>query len=140
VDAFIDANGDDAPDQLNTTELQGGRALSASQVFDFSFGDGTLGLNPRDFKAASVTNLFYFVNIAHDFYYNLGFSEVAGNFQTDNFGKGGVGGDAVLAEGQNGAWEDDSSFAPTPDGTAPRLRMGMFKRSTMSPFDDLHSD
>ncbi len=140
VDVFLDTNGDDQPDPGITTELVNGRPSSASQVFDFSFGDGTVGLNPRTFKGASGTNLFYFINIAHDFYYSLGFTEVAGNFQTDNLGKGGIGGDAVIAEAQNALLVNNAAFAPTPEGIAPRIRMGLFTRSTTSLTDDLDSD
>jgi uncharacterized protein (TIGR03437 family) len=140
VDAFIDADGNDLPDPANTGDVVGGRPSSATQLFDFAYGDGTLGLNPRSFKAASATNLFYFVNIAHDFYYSLGFTEAAGNFQTDNLGNGGLGGDAVIAEAQNPDALDNAGFAPTPEGTPPHMRMGLFTRSTASTADDLDSD
>jgi Zn-dependent metalloprotease len=140
VDAFVDTDGTDTPDRVNTGGLQNGRPVSTSQVFDFPFGDGTLGLNPANFQAAAVTNLFYFANIAHDFYYSLGFTEAAGNFQTNNFNLGGIGGDAVIAEAQNGDSEDNSSFAPTPDGISPRIRIGVFTRSTSTPDDDLDAD
>ena len=46
---------------------------------------------------AAVTNLFYWDNVIHDWLYALGFDEAAGNFQDDNFGRGGVGGDPVIA-------------------------------------------
>jgi uncharacterized protein (TIGR03437 family) len=140
VDAFIDADGNDLPDPANTGDVVGGRPTSATQLFDFNFGDGTLGLNPRSFKAAAATNLFYFVNIAHDFYYGLGFTEAAGNFQTNNFSNGGLGGDAVIAEAQNPDALNNAGFAPTPEGTPPRMRMGLFTRSTISTADDLDSD
>ncbi len=140
VDAFIDANGDDLPDPGNTGELQTGRAVSATQLFDFSFGDGTLAEDPRGFKGASVTNLFYFTNLAHDFYYSLGFTEAAGNFQTDNFNQGGAAGDAVIAEGQNGAFDNDAAFASTPDGIPPRMRLGIYTRGTPSKTDDTDFD
>jgi uncharacterized protein (TIGR03437 family) len=140
VDVFLDTDGNDQPDTATNPELQNGRPASASQVFDFAFGDGTSALNPRNFKGAAGTNLFYFINIAHDFYYSLGFTETAGNFQTDNFGKGGVGGDAVIAEAQNLFSGNNASFAPTPEGIAPRLRMGLFTRFTPSLTDDLDSD
>jgi len=140
VDVFLDTDGDDQPDPVTNSELQSGRPASASQVFDFAFGDGTVGLDPRNFQGASGTNLFYFVNTAHDYYYSLGFNEAAGNFQTDNLGKGGVGGDPVIAEAQNPFFENDAAFAPTPEGIAPRLRMGLFTQFTTSLTDDLDSD
>jgi uncharacterized protein (TIGR03437 family) len=140
VDVFLDTNGDDRPDTGTTPELQNGRPTSASQVFDFAFGDGTVGMNPRNSKGAAGTNLFYLVNTAHDYYYSLGFNETAGNFQTDNFGKGGVGGDAVIAEAQNLFLTNNAAFGPTPEGIAPRIRMGLFTRGTSSLTDDLDSD
>ena len=140
ADAYIDATGNDQPDPLNGGGLQQGRGYSSTQVFDFPFGDGTVGLNPRLYMAASVTNLFYFINAAHKYYYDLGFTEGAGNFQTDNFGQGGAGNDAVLGEAQYGGFTDNASFATPPDGTAPHLRVGLWTRGTSSYTDDLDSD
>jgi uncharacterized protein (TIGR03437 family) len=140
VDAYLDADGDDKPDSTSSDTLFGGRAFSATQVFDFSFGDGLTGQNPRNFQAAAVTNLFYLINVAHDYYYGLGFNEVAGNFQTDNLGRGGTGNDAVVAEAQQSTEANNASFAPTVEGTAPKIRMGLFTRGTTGVNDDLDSD
>ncbi|KAH6572707.1 hypothetical protein BASA62_003246 [Batrachochytrium salamandrivorans] len=49
-----------------------------------------------DNVAASAVNLFYISNLMHDITYQYGFTEKAGNFQKDNFGKGGRGNDAVV--------------------------------------------
>jgi hypothetical protein len=140
VDAYLDTDGNDVPDNVTNSSMQNGRALSSSQVFDFPFGDGTVALDPRLHQPAAVTHLFYFINIAHDYYYSLGFNEAAGNFQTDNLGKGGVGNDAVLAEAQNPLLVNDAAFSPTPEGTAPKIRMGLFTRNTSVLTDDLDSD
>ncbi|KAJ1336275.1 hypothetical protein BSLG_010766 [Batrachochytrium salamandrivorans] len=45
--------------------------------------------------AAAAVNLFHLTNTMHDISYQYGFTEKAGNFQKDNFGKGGKGNDAV---------------------------------------------
>jgi len=100
VDAYLDTDRDNEPDVEAFPDTQNGRTLSAGQVFDFPAGEGTTGQYPRDFKAAAVTNLFYFVNAAHDYFYDLGFTESAGNFQTDNFEQGGEGNDAIRAAAQ----------------------------------------
>ena len=136
VDAYIDRNGDDRPDNTTDPGLSNGRAFSTSQLFDFAFGDGTVSADPRRFQAASVTNLFYLMNVAHDYYYGLGFNEAAGNFQKDNFGHGGNGNDPVIGEAQQGNTENNSSFAPTPDGISPRFRAGVFTMDTGSFTDD----
>ena len=51
----------------------------------------------------AATNLFFQHNRIHDDYYELGFTETAGNFQLDNGGKGGLGGDAIQGLVQAGA-------------------------------------
>ena len=141
VDAYLDTNGDDKPDNISNDVLLNGRAFSATQVFDFPFADGLTGQDPRNSQAAAVTNLFYLINLAHDYYYGLGFNEVAGNYQTDNLGRGGVGNDGVLAEAQQSRTTNNASFAPTVEGTAPKIRMGLFTRGTSSNLtDDLDSD
>ncbi|MBZ5624778.1 MAG: M36 family metallopeptidase [Acidobacteriia bacterium] len=140
VDAYLDANGDDKPDATSNTNMQSGRAYSQVQMFDFPFGDGLAGQDPRTFQAAAVTNLFYFVNTAYDYFYGLGFNEASGSMQNNNFGRGGLGNDAVLAEAQQGNEIDNAEFAPTPDGTSPRMRIGIFTRNTSSKTDDLDAD
>ena len=50
---------------------------------------------------AATTQLFYINNFLHDWFYDAGFDEAAGNAQTTNYGRGGVGGDPLLAEAQD---------------------------------------
>ena len=63
----------------------------------------------------------------HDRLYELGFTEAAGNAQHDNFGQGGVGGDAMLIDVQNGAGLTPPSangawgVFPPSDGDDPRI-------------------
>jgi extracellular elastinolytic metalloproteinase len=70
-----------------------------------------------------VQNLFYLNNVVHDILYLHGFTESVGNFQVDNFGKGGAGNDAVKAEAQDGGGLDNANFATPPDGRKPRMQM-----------------
>ena len=90
----------------------------------------------RTQRAASVANLFYFNNIMHDFAYQLGFTEAAGNFQTNNFGRGGTGNDPVRAEAQDGSGTNNANFATPPDGSSPRMQMFLFTRGTADLNDD----
>jgi hypothetical protein len=46
----------------------------------------------------------------HDQLYDLGFTEEAGNFQNDNFGRGGLGNDAVQADAQDGSGVNNANF------------------------------
>ncbi len=52
------------------------------------------------YENASITNLFYWGNIIHDVLYQYGFNEISGNFQVNNFEKGGVENDLVDILGQ----------------------------------------
>jgi Fungalysin metallopeptidase (M36)/Fungalysin/Thermolysin Propeptide Motif len=65
--------------------------------FFFPLSLGPTAPNPLAFPDAANVNLFYWVNRAHDLFYASGFDEAAGNFQSDNYGRGGLGGDAMLA-------------------------------------------
>jgi hypothetical protein len=84
-------------------------AISANRDFSFPLDHGLGSSSLLGYQDASSTNLFYWINRAHDLFYEIGFTEAAGNFQTDNFGKGGVGGDAIFAY---------SFFASAPGGPA----------------------
>ena len=59
--------------------------------------------DPKLSVNASVTNLFYWNNLLHDIFYEYGFDEKAGNFQNENFDRGGLGKDHVIAHAQDGS-------------------------------------
>jgi hypothetical protein len=112
--AYLDTDADNAPDAGGTLVTNG--AFTAT--FDPSAPPGT-GTNPD----VSVQNLFHLTNVIHDTLLTAGFTEAAGNFQEDNFGGGGLGGDPVRAEAQDGSGTDNANFATPTDGTAPRMQM-----------------
>ncbi|MBI3952145.1 MAG: M36 family metallopeptidase, partial [Acidobacteria bacterium] len=64
---------------------------------------------------AATTNLFYHLNFMHDYLYNLGFNESAGNFQLDNFDRGGSGNDPVRGAAQHSGF-NNAFFATLEDG------------------------
>src|ERR1044072_9040870 len=79
-------------------------------------GDGSSGTATIDsFRRGAVTQLFYVTNWYHDRLYDLGFDTAAGNFQTDNFGGGGLGADRVLGDAQDNSGTDNANFATPPD-------------------------
>src|ERR1044071_3687471 len=123
VEAYLDTNADNAPDANNGTNLSNGHAFAADQNFTFPF---STTVDPRTQQAAVVTNLFYYNNIMHDFSYRLGFTESARNFQTDNYGRGGLGADSVRAEAQDGSGTNNANFATPPDGQRPRMQQYLF--------------
>jgi hypothetical protein len=141
ADVYLDRDYDLLPDtSTSTTGISAGRASSSSQAFDFTFGDGTVSLDPRQYQAAAVTNAFYFINTAHDYFYDLGFNEAAGNFQKDNAGKGGTGGDYVKGLAQYGGFTNNASMSTPKEGISPNLRMGLFTNGTARLTDDFDTD
>lgn len=137
VEAYLDTNADNAPDANNGAGLSNGHASSATQDFTFPF---SVTVDPRTQQAAVVTNLFYFNNIMHDFSYRLGFTETSGNFQTNNFGRGGTGNDSVRAEAQDGSGTNNANFATPPEGQRPRMQQYLFTAPTPDRDSSVDSD
>lgn len=89
-------------------------------------------LEPERMINASVTQLFYTINKYHDLLWYLGFNEKAGNFQTNNDGRGGKGGDAAQLNCQDGFVPNGAGFVTFPDGNLGQMRVGIWKSSTPS--------
>jgi hypothetical protein len=112
VRAYLDADANNAADSGGTAVTTGDFLTAA----DLGVAPGTAGN-----KAVAVQNLFYLNNVVHDTLYRYGFNEVTGNFQVNNFGKGGAGNDPVNAEAQDGSGTDNANFATPADGSSPRM-------------------
>ena len=107
-----------------------------NRSFDFPYAEGRY-INPFDYKDTAITNLFYANNKIHDVFYKFGFTESARNFQTNNFNKGGIAGDAVNAEAFDGSGLNNANFSSgyeaVIDGetylAAPRMQMYLWDRA-----------
>lgn len=120
VHAYLDTDGNNEQD------------AGGSQVDDGNFlaqADLTQQPDTAENQAVAVQNLFYFNNLIHDKLYRHGFTEAAGNFQNENFGLGGLGGDSVNAEAQDGSGVNNANFATPPDGSNPRMQMFLWSGS-----------
>ena len=97
-----------------TTGVEGALGTRSGNrwIFDAPFGSA----------ASAETTLFFSLNFMHDFFYDLGFDEAAGNFQADNFGRGGLGGDAISGVAR-AAGRNNATFLPQPEGTSPVISM-----------------
>ncbi len=84
---------------------------------------------PSAYRPAAVANLFYWSNTIHDIQYRYGFNEAAGNFQENNYGRGGLGSDYVNAEAQDASGLNNANFATPPDGLNPRMQMFLWNHS-----------
>ncbi len=113
VDAHSDRDHDDEPDLPRPQGVP-------FRVFDFPLD---LTQQPTNYTKAAIVQLFYWCNWMHDRLYELGFTEAAGNFQVDNFGRGGEGNDPVNAQAQDGGFFSNANFATPPDGQPARMQM-----------------
>ena len=111
----------------NTGFLEGNN----TKVFRGSLGEGAVGTYdgqrwlfdfPFNSPDSAETVLFFAMNFAHDFYYDLGFDEAAGNFQVDNFGRGGVGGDPVRARAR-ATGRNNANYMHALEGKSPTINM-----------------
>ncbi|MBL8921530.1 MAG: M36 family metallopeptidase [Myxococcaceae bacterium] len=80
-------------------------------------------------RLAAATQLFYDINFFHDWYYDRGFDERAGNAQTSNYGRGGLEGDPINAEGQDNSGRNNANMSTPSDGARPRMQMYIFTGS-----------
>lgn len=117
VDAHADHDGVNGT--LDVPRPDGGAGLN------FNFPINLAG-SPLTYTNASVVNLFYLSNVSHDLHYLYGFTAVAGNFQSNNYGLGGLAGDAVQADAQDGSDFNNADFFTPPDGMTPRMQMYLF--------------
>ncbi|WP_437784744.1 M36 family metallopeptidase [Sorangium sp. So ce1097] len=123
VDAYADHKD---PDGFSNGDL---RAITtAERTFDHVYDPLLDPLSSEAQTMAAVTQLFYVSNWLHDWYYDSGFDEAAGNAQQDNKGRGGLGGDPMLAEAQDGALtaerpRNNANMTAMSDGASPRMQM-----------------
>lgn len=103
---------------LNT----GDSPLPPGQTAQTCLAQGTNAV-PTDFQKAITTQLFYVTNVFHDEMYRLGFTEAARNFQHENFGRGGIGGDRISAQAQDCSGVNNANFTTPGDGDRPQMQM-----------------
>ncbi|KAI9434882.1 Fungalysin metallopeptidase-domain-containing protein [Lactarius indigo] len=89
-------------------------------IYDYTFGGSPTSTTNVN---AAVVNVFYLVNTVHDFTYRYGFTETTFNFQTNNFGNGGVGNDRLMVKVQDPTGIDNADFSTPPDGQLALMRM-----------------
>lgn len=120
VDAYADHF---SPDGFSDGDLRA--TVTGDRVFDRVYD---VLLDPVDSDAqimAAVIQIFYTTNWMHDFWYDSGFDEAAGNAQQDNYGRGGADGDALRIEAQDtrGQQTNNANMSTFGDGSSPRMQM-----------------
>jgi large repetitive protein len=135
VNAYTD-NNTSAEDGFTPASGDVQATTTAASTFDYTYDPMRdpqyvdPNANPRVFndtqRKAAVTQLFYVNNWLHDYWYDSGFNETAGNAQQDNFGRGGLGLDPLKVEAQDDApWgtRNNANMSTRTEGTSPRMQM-----------------
>jgi MYXO-CTERM domain-containing protein len=104
---------------------------SAPGQFDYLYDLGAPPQAPASQVQAAIVQLFYDNNAFHDWYYDVGFDEAAGNAQLSNYGRAGVEGDPILAEAQDYSGTNNANMSTPPDGFAPRMQMYLWNNSDL---------
>ena len=99
--------------------------VSAPLTFDYKYDHAKSARDPKNLQN-SLVGMFFHVNWLHDRWYEAGFDEASGNAQKNNFGRGGVGGDPILAEGNDFSGTDNANMSTPADGASPRMQMFEF--------------
>jgi hypothetical protein len=118
VDAYADLN---TPDGFSNGDLRA--TITAPGTFDRVYDTSAEPLSSTDQTMASTINLFYVINWLHDYWYDSGFNEAAGNAQQNNFGRGGLGNDAIRGEAQDFGGINNANMSTPSDGLQPRMQM-----------------
>ncbi len=120
VDAYADHV---SPDGFSAGDIRANRA--GNGTFSWAFNPAQSPIATATQTKASITQIFFMTNWLHDWYYDSGFDEKAGNAQSDNFGRGGEDEDPLLAEGQDtkGDARNNANMSAPGDGLSPRMQM-----------------
>jgi len=117
VDAYADISGTDG---FDATDIRPAPTGPNSFEYDFAAFAGGLSGDPQKH---AVVSLFYINNFLHDWFYDNGFNEAAGNAQVSNFNRGGSEDDPILAEAQDSSDTNNANMSTPQDGSSPRMQM-----------------
>lgn len=98
------------------------------RIFKGELSKGVLTFDPTEADGIDQQrlNAFYLANVLHDDAYGHGFTEEAGNFQRNNYGRGGFPSDRVRATCLPDAIQGTATMMTPVDGRSPMMRLGLF--------------
>jgi extracellular elastinolytic metalloproteinase len=118
--AYADLMG---PDGLGRGDVIG--RVTSTRAFDHIYNHSKPASDATNLQN-SLVGMFFHVNWLHDRWYEAGFDEASGNAQQDNFGRGGMDGDPIFAEGHDFSGTDNANMATPADGASPKMQMYEF--------------
>ncbi|KAJ3367910.1 Fungalysin/Thermolysin Extracellular metalloproteinase 5 [Allomyces arbusculus] len=126
LEAFTDTRGNNVDAIPNTADPAKNVRPDGGAARDFRPFAPDFTKNADQYTPGATVQLFYALNKAHDVSYKYGFDEASGNFQIDNYGKGGLSGDPIQALVQDLSGVNNAFFATPPDGESPTTGQFIF--------------
>jgi extracellular elastinolytic metalloproteinase len=120
---------------FNNGGVGGTPALIEPFKFDYPID---LTQQPENYRNAAIVNLFYWNNLIHDVFYQFGFNEDNGAFQSSHIFSDGQHGssasltgqnDEVWAQAQDGGGTNNANFLTLPDGLNGQMQMYLWTAS-----------
>ncbi|MEO9570699.1 MAG: M36 family metallopeptidase [Polaribacter sp.] len=111
---------------LDTKDSEDGDSPNGGDTLEFDFPYDYNNEDPKAYRDAAVTNLFYVTNMAHDVFYRYGFDEAAGNFQENNYSNVIGKSDSLNAEAQDAAGTNNANMRTDTDGVNPIMQMYLY--------------
>ncbi|TAN65852.1 MAG: hypothetical protein EPN17_15480 [Methylobacter sp.] len=119
VEAYVDLT---KPDGFSKGDIHANR--TAPYTFDYGYDFSV----PDDFDhtgqlQAAIVQAFYTTNFMHDWLYDHGFDELAGNGQNNNYRRGGIDGDRMLVEVNDYSGTDNANMTTPLDGASATMQL-----------------
>ncbi|MFI3155807.1 MAG: M36 family metallopeptidase [Methylococcaceae bacterium] len=119
VEAYADLT---APNGFSRGDMHAGQTTPYTFDYKYKF------YQPDDLKhakqlKASIVQAFYTTNFMHDWLYDHGFDELAGNGQNSNYKRGGKGGDRMHVEVNDYSGTDNANMTTPVDGASATMQL-----------------
>lgn len=118
VNAYADLN---EPDGFDGKDPRA--ETNSDHVFDPAYEPSLSPQANADQIGMAIVQAFYTANFLHDWLYDHGFDEAAGNGQRSNYGRGGKQGDPMKVEIQDYSDLNNADMATPPDGASPVMQL-----------------
>jgi len=111
------------PTGLTTNTNDHLASTTSEKTFNYSYNFSSDPNSDINNQNAALVHAFYVTNFLHDWLYDAGFNEASGNGQNNNFGRGGVDGDAVDIEIQDSANRNNAQMSVPTDGNSATMEI-----------------
>lgn len=128
VDAYADVT---RPDGFSRGDLRAN--VTSLGQFDYVYQfDQPDDINHSTQLKAAIVQAFYTANFVHDWLYDHGFDEAAGNGQSNNYGRGGKSGDPMRVEVSDYEGTDNANMVTPKDGASPTMQLYLWSNETQN--------